>query len=117
MADRFPSLEEFDAGKPFSTLTPGCSILTYDLITGSTEIRDLPTDGATFLERERAALGEDADQFATPQDKLATVEDAGDDDLLGGGAVRVDGANDIIGFESSFPAIDTSNDVCLLPFQ
>ena len=116
MADRFPSLEEFDAGKSSSTLVTGCSILSYILTTGSTEIRDLPTDGATFLERERAALGEDADQFATPQDNLATVEDAGDDDLLGGGAVQVGGAADITGFESSFPAIDTRNDACLPPF-
>jgi len=45
---------------------------------------------------------------------LATVEDAGDDDLLGGGAVQASGAEDIAGFESSFPAIDTRNDVCLL---
>lgn len=116
MADRFPSLEEFDAGKPSSIFATGFPILIHNLSTGSTEIRDLPTDGATFLERERAALGEDADQFATPQDNLATVEDAADDDLLGGGAVQSSGADDITGFESSFPAIDTRNDVCLLPF-
>jgi hypothetical protein len=116
MADRFPSLEEFDAGKPSTILATGYSILNHNLSTGSTEIRDLPTDGATFLERERAALGEDADQFATPQDNLATVEDAGDDDLLGGDGVRASGADDITGFDSSFPAIDTRNDVCPLPF-
>jgi hypothetical protein len=84
--------------------------------TGSTEIRDIPEnggDGANFLERERAVLGEDAAQFATPQDNLATVEDAGDDDLLGGGggSYDADGTDEITGFESSFPAIDTTNDV------
>lgn len=59
-----------------------------------------------FLARERAVLGDDADQFVT-------VEDAGDDDLLGGGDdgefVTSSGSN--AAFESSFPAIDTSNNV------
>lgn len=59
-------------------------------------------------------LGDDATQFATPQDNLATtVEDAGEDDLLGGGgeAYHDDAADEITGFESSFPAIDTTNTV------
>lgn len=78
---------------------------------GTTEVRDVVGDGTSFLERERAVLGDEADQFATPGDHLATtVEDAGDDDLLGG-AGATDGADEISGFESSFPAIDTSNDV------
>lgn len=78
---------------------------------GATEVRDVGGDGTSFLDRERAVLGDEADQFATAQDHLATtVEDAGDDDLLGGlGAA--DGADEILGFESSFPTIDTSNDV------
>jgi hypothetical protein len=41
------------------------------------------------------------------------VED-GDDDLLGGGDTSFQanvGGEEISGFESSFPAIDTSNDV------
>ena len=80
-------------------------------------------DGSSFLDRERAALGDDAAQFATPGDNIATVEDAGDDDLLGGGGdfVQADGVSqqDISGFESSFPAIDTSNEVSVhaLTFQ
>jgi hypothetical protein len=64
-----------------------------------------------FLARERAALGDDANQFATSNDNAATVEDA-DDNLLGGGG---DYGNQAVGedleFESSFPAIDTSNEV------
>jgi hypothetical protein len=77
-----------------------------------------------FLARERAALGDDAQQFATPADATATtVEDADEDDLLGGGgggggaAAHTNGGNyggddgDMMGdFETSFPAVDTRND-------
>ncbi|PGH17685.1 hypothetical protein AJ79_01047 [Helicocarpus griseus UAMH5409] len=100
MADRFPSLDEFSAGQtePTGNGSPGA-------------------DGDDFLARERAALGEDADQFATPNDQnlqtATTVEDAGDDDLLGGGgdfqSANVGGA-DTSGFESSFPALETQNE-------
>lgn len=96
MADRFPSLEDFDEGH--------------------TEIRAPiagSTDAASFLERERAALGDDADLFTSAHDNIATVEDAGEDDLLGGGSGNfISNGNDdeLSGFESSFPAIDTSND-------
>lgn len=69
-------------------------------------------DGEDFLARERAALGDDANQFATSNDRLATtVEDADDDLLGGGGGGAADGAEEIMGFESSFPAIDTTNEV------
>lgn len=54
-----------------------------------------------FLARERAALGEDADQFATAQDHVG-----GDDDLLGGGDEPVE---EIGQFESSFPSVETQN--------
>jgi hypothetical protein len=71
-----------------------------------------------FLERERALLGEDADLFNAGDSKpnTATVQD-GDDDLLGGddfaSAQPSAGAqgNDLDDFESSFPAIDTRNEV------
>lgn len=75
---------------------------------------DEPSD---FLARERAALGEDAEQFTTAQDNTATVADADDDDDLlggGGGAAPTNGASaggDMMGeFESSFPAVDTQNE-------
>jgi hypothetical protein len=70
-------------------------------------------EGSSFLDRERAALGEDAAQFASPHDtKLSTtVEDAGDDDLLGGGNDDFHDAGEMMGFESSFPEIDSTNDV------
>jgi hypothetical protein len=67
-----------------------------------------------FLTRERAVLGDDAAQFATPRDRQAATVEDGNDDLLGGeddyGDVSA-GAEEIAGFESSFPAIDTSNEV------
>jgi len=78
---------------------------------------DEPSD---FLSRERAALGEDAQQFSTPGDNTATVEEADDDDdLLGGGSAHAPtngnysadfSNNDMGDFESSFPAVDTQND-------
>lgn len=67
---------------------------------------DEPSD---FLARERALLGDDADQFATPADNAAAADD---DDLLGGGQSHQEPADhEMGGFESSFPAIDTSNEV------
>jgi hypothetical protein len=68
-------------------------------------------DGDDFLSRERAALGEDADQFAGSSVNMATVEDV-DDDLLGGGSFQAADANaPELSFDNSFPAIDTTNDV------
>jgi len=61
-----------------------------------------------FLSREKALLGDDADQFATGNDNAAFVSED-DDDLLGGGDAN--GGEEVIEFESSFPAIDTRNDV------
>lgn len=59
-------------------------------------------------------MGDDADQFATGNDNSAYVED-GDDDLLGGGGGS-GGNEEVTEFESSFPAIDTQNEVCHNPF-
>lgn len=99
------------------TQTPLHGMLTWGL--GETDVRPDSTAQGTFLERERALLGEDADLFAANDNpSAATVEDGDDDDLLGGddfvsapqgsgGA----GQNDLDTFESSFPAIDTRNDV------
>lgn len=77
-------------------------------------VGDATADGDDFLARERALLGDDANQFTSENDNLATtVEDAADDDLLGGGGnYEANGdAQEISGFESSFPAIDTTNEV------
>jgi hypothetical protein len=80
-------------------------------LTGQTEVVEANgTDADDFLARERAVLGDDAEQFATPQDHVATTDnaDAGDD-LLGGAEDAP--APEISGFESSFPAIETQNEV------
>jgi hypothetical protein len=125
MADRFPSLEDIDAGKMSSTRV---SYPVTDIYSGETEARG-EAAGGDFLERERAALGADADLFSTSDNtaqlsSLVRVEDGDDDDdLLGGGGdfsapkAATSGAqdDDLDGFESSFPAIDTTNDVSILP--
>lgn len=69
--------------------------------------------GDDFLARERAALGDDATQFTTSNDNAAFVEDD-DDDLLGGGDSGAYGGNDMNDFQSSFPEINTINEVCCL---
>ncbi|KAI9852759.1 MAG: hypothetical protein M1838_005517 [Thelocarpon superellum] len=103
MADRYPSIEELSAGQT-------------DLKGGSGLDIDAPSStNGDFLTRERAALGDEADQFATPHDSLtasALVEDAHDDLLGGGVGAPPSHAADsgISSFESSFPAIDTSNE-------
>ncbi|CAO2653972.1 Nn.00g107050.m01.CDS01 [Neocucurbitaria sp. VM-36] len=99
MADRFPSLDEIDAGH---TEARG-EATNFDLVGDSNGTDD-------FLSRERALLGDDADQFASENDRVATVED-GDDDLLGGDFSQANvGSQEMDGFESSFPAIDTTNE-------
>jgi hypothetical protein len=96
MADRFPSIEDLDSGAQPS---------------------EAPA-GGSFLDRERAALGDDADLFSSGEQQTATVED-GDNDLLGGDFSEIQqpsaDADELDGFESSFPAIDTRNDVCCTP--
>jgi hypothetical protein len=59
-----------------------------------------------FLARERAALGQDADQFATPQDHVGDDENinAGNDLLSGDDGEPVE---EIGQFESSFPSMET----------
>ncbi|KAF2004115.1 clathrin light chain [Amniculicola lignicola CBS 123094] len=98
MADRFPSLDEFDAGTTEVRGDGGLGL-----------VGDATDDD--FLAREAALLGDDAKQFTTSNDRIATVED-GDDDLLGGGSAfqANSGNEEMMGFESSFPAIDTTND-------
>ncbi|KAI0169467.1 clathrin light chain [Hypoxylon sp. FL1284] len=84
MADRFPSLDDFDSG-------------------AQTDIKDVGSPSADdFLARERALLGDDATQFTTGNESAA-LADPSSDDLLGGGAESAQ-------FESSFPNINTSNE-------
>ncbi|KAG5925416.1 hypothetical protein E4U42_004312 [Claviceps africana] len=76
MADRFPSIDDFDAG-------------------AQTEIKDSSTEpSGDFIARERALLGDDASQFMTGDD-AAIIEPQ--DDLLAQSVVE--GST----FESHFP--------------
>lgn len=76
MADRFPSLDDFDSG-------------------AQTDIKDAGTPSADdFLARERALLGDDATQFAT-----------NDDDLLGGDSGADQQTAETSQFETQFPDI------------
>jgi hypothetical protein len=70
--------------------------------------------GNDFLSREKALLGDDADQFSSGND--AAFVDSGDNDLLGGGMSGGGMAEEVTEFESSFPAIDTRNEVRLVPY-
>lgn len=85
---------------------PLASFLT--LWTAQTDVRDTSDapSGSNFLEREKAILGADANQFATVED--ADFDD-GDDDLLGGGGVSSPGNN--AAFENQFPDISSPNEV------
>ncbi|MCJ1374199.1 hypothetical protein MMC20_005431 [Loxospora ochrophaea] len=101
MADRFPSIEDFAEGQ---TEPQGNGIGIDGLDSGD-----------DFLSRERAALGDDANQFAGPGDSsnLSANFMDGDDDLLGGGnsySGGQAGGEEVTEFESSFPAIDTRNE-------
>lgn len=57
-----------------------------------------------FLAREKALLGDDAEQFATSGD--AAAFDTGNDDLLGGS-----GGDQPSTFESQFPDLANQNEV------
>lgn len=112
MADRFPSLEDFDSGGELYT---HCVLFSYTLRfadladiglhPAQTNVQDPSADPSAddFLAREKAILGDDADKFATVEDGDAF--DAGDDDLLGGGG------GETAQFEQQFPDLSGPNEV------
>lgn len=62
-----------------------------------------------FLSRERELLGDNAAEFATPNDTMAsaTVDDGIDDFFISGGNQQASSSgNEFFAFESSFPSID-----------
>lgn len=86
MADRFPSLDDFDSG-------------------AQTEIKDVGSPSADdFLARERALLGDDATQFTTGNESAALADHS--DDLLGGEEAAGD-----VQFESQFPDLGSNEQV------
>lgn len=82
---------------------------------GNASTFEAGSGGDDFLSREKALLGDDADQFTTGNDNAAFVEDD-DDDLLGGGGGS-GGQEEITEFESSYPAIDSRNEVSMNHFH
>ena len=58
-----------------------------------------------FLTREKALLGEDANRFASNNDSVAFVD--GGDDLLG-----VGDDEEVTEFKSSYPSLESRNEVC-----
>jgi hypothetical protein len=92
MGTRFPSLEDFDEGQ--TSPIAGASSLDFE------------DPAADFLSREKATLGADAALFASHDDN----------NLLGGGDAVADDSG-MGGFESSFPSLDTPNDVRASNFQ
>ena len=137
MADRYPALQDFSAGKlaPIQchkTLPSRLSFrrryLMHQLKEPATLDSGIATDhsinkeaanGGDFLSREKALLGEDAEQFVTADDpsKASAALGGGDDDLLSGGEdafpASASHQQGLSNFESSFPAIDTANEVRL----
>lgn len=86
MADRFPSLDDFDSG-------------------AQTDIKDVGSPSADdFLARERALLGDDATQFTTGNESAALADHS--DDLLGGDDTTGD-----VQFESQFPDLGSNEQV------
>lgn len=94
----------------------GCSKHRLIRRVGETEIRGAGIDSGDFLARERAALGDDAELFTSGNEPRQTTVEDGDDDLLGGdfgGSSQPQAGqyDELDTFESSFPAVDTSNAV------
>ncbi|ETS80094.1 hypothetical protein PFICI_07623 [Pestalotiopsis fici W106-1] len=87
MADRFPSLDDFDSG-------------------AQTDVKDVSASADDFLAREQALLGDDAAQFTTSNDSAAFVDTS--DDLLGGGGGEVSHLEQSQ-FQNQFPDINTGN--------
>ncbi len=84
--------------------------LTGPLCPARTDARDASDtpSASNFLEREKAILGADANQFATVED---ADFDEDDDDLLGGGSGGGGGGNNAA-FEAQFPDLSSPNEVC-----
>lgn len=63
-----------------------------------------------FLSREKALLGDDANQFMTNNDSMAFLS-LENDDLLQGDPTSVEAADGVSIYDSNFPAIETHMEV------
>lgn len=126
MADRFPSLDEIDAGMYRPCFIQTAATNAIDV--GQTETRGEPTiesvntndSTSDFLARERAVLGDDANLFENTEGGNDASAVGADVDLLEGSgheqhiqdtSAITPGSGDMGAFESSFPAIDSQNEV------
>lgn len=77
--------------------------------TAQTDVKDPSAEPSTddFLAREKAALGDDAELFATNDDASAVAQPGGDGDLLGESEPVAESA-----FESQFPDLAAQPAVC-----
>ncbi len=75
-------------------------------------------DDLDFFARERALLGDDAAEFASPSDNVtsAKVEELEEDVIGGNYGGGVTGGEDLTEFESSFPTIDTVRPSFMISF-
>lgn len=82
-------------------------MLTSILSAAQTDVKDTNIEASSddFLARERAILGDDANQFTTPGDSAAFEASGGDDNLLGGDSAET------AQFESSFPDLAAQEQV------
>lgn len=93
MVDRFPSLEELDSA----------------VHTEAQDLTPFETAGVDdFLSREKALLGDDADQFTSGQENIEFLAD-GPPELLNEDLLTNENNEAVINFESSFPDIDSRN--------
>lgn len=76
-----------------------------------TDIQNSSADPSAddFLAREKAILGDDADNFATADDSAAFQ--TSEDDLMGGGDLLGGGGDETAQFEQQFPDLSGPNEV------
>lgn len=116
MADRFPSLDDFDSGGKTCHLLlawPGPILHHLGWLTlyfpAQTDVKDVSASADDFLAREQALLGDDAAQFTTGNDSAAFVDTS--DDLLGGGEGGDVSHLEQSQFQNQFPDINSGNQV------
>lgn len=115
MADRFPAIEDIDSSKPSYSghlCAPNNQICQtgHEDNSNNNSNNNNNSSGADldFLSRERELLGDNAAEFATSSDNMAsaTVDDGIDDFFIGGGNQHSSSGKEFSAFESSFPNIE-----------
>lgn len=102
MADRFPSLDDFDSGGRRIVESISSSVTDIQGLAQTVAKDATDSNEQDFLAREKALLGDDAEQFATNDDAAALAEPTGD---------LLDEANAPSTFESQFPDLGDPSSV------